>query len=135
MAKPVSQQERDVTLLMMVRLMPEPDFRSLCDDILHGGPVTCNATHYGPEYCDGVRRAATACDAVRQVCGECGGPVVLEPLVVACAASVGVLACKGCIDEALAGVFGPPDLDLDPATNFLARHVLTLATVGGHRVA
>jgi len=117
---------RDVTLLMMVRAMPYDDFRRLCSSLLPEVSETQRATSAGIECLDAIGRYWTLLDKKGAFCGVCDGPLDVTPLTLACEAASGMTACKGCIDDALAAIFGP-DPKADPETNFLARHVFRQA--------
>lgn len=87
---------RDVTLLMMVRYMPDEDFNSLCEQALSSGATARQDAAGRGE----ARQGDTTC----MVCSEAFEP---SPLTEAAQASCGVQACKPCIDHMLAAIFGP----------------------------
>lgn len=118
MPRPVDDAVRDVTLLMMVRYMPEDDFLRLCDGIL---PVANTAAILTPPDTLGHLLTPPDTQADGPSCESCGDPV-----------EAGALICKACLDEALWQVFGPQDDGpLDEETNALIRRALLLAA-GAH---
>jgi hypothetical protein len=93
---------RDVTVLMMVRHMPDEDFLSLCEVVLNADPDTLGSGEISAEAAtvlDAMRRHAPKCD----VCGELAPQSALTIKVKALA---GVTACKRCVDDALGSLFG-----------------------------
>jgi hypothetical protein len=135
MPGPTDEAVRDVTLLMMVRVMPDADFRRMCDGILKGDPSTSVARLGCGEYLNPGELKRTEANVGERLrpCDCCGGPVVVDGATYACEAASGLLACKTCIDGALFTFFGPDDGEpLDPSMNFIARHVLERAALGRH---
>jgi hypothetical protein len=114
---------RDVTLLMMVRYMPDEDFLALCHDVMDTGLA---AQGFTP---DAFTRVATGshgeppCDTP---CRICGGEVKPEPLERKAKALAGMDVCKACIDQTVAALFGP-----DPRTEARAALVFERIAEGG----
>jgi hypothetical protein len=109
---------RDVTLLMMVREMPQEDFHQLCENVLRGNVTTQLMTYGSGEHLDALGQYGTH----GTVCELCAEPVETDPLNAAMRDATGMAACKACIDEALGQLFGP-----DAEARSIAAHVLKLA--------
>jgi hypothetical protein len=124
MSEAATDPVRDVTLLMLVRVMPETDFQRLCEVVLNGDANTSTLTAGGETCLDAGGRLRTLLDTL---CACCGQVAEDDPLNLACVKATGVRACKACIDDALGAIFGP-----EPEHNVLVRAVLTQAAVGSH---
>jgi hypothetical protein len=112
---------RNVTVLMMIRAMPEADFRQLCDLVL------CDDTNITTV----SNNAREDSNPEPLVCELCGLPIEdadAMPLIEACKRGCGVQACKACIDLALAHIFGVDEND--PEIIPLARDIATRAVCG-----
>jgi hypothetical protein len=114
---------RDLTLLMMVRLMPEDDFLRLCEIVRKGGN-TQGFTLDRDSYCKLLQAPDSSC---KFVCDCCGEPITASPETANFLAATDIPACKACIDEALAAIFGP-----DAAASFIARHAFSLILADRH---
>jgi len=90
-----------VVALMAVRLMPEDQFRQLCDRTLEGAADSCAAT-LGFSLIP--HTAAHGCTRLHP-CTYCGFPVERENLNRDYAEAFGRRACKACIDGDLEARF------------------------------
>src|SRR5204863_6987548 len=101
MTRPAHDPERDVTLLMMVRLMPEADFQALCNSVLKGEPFTQGSTLDGDEYSNRSEPLRTAANRDGLLkCLVCGSPGPLWE-----GSTIG--ACRACIDDTVWALYGP----------------------------
>ena len=110
---------RDVTMLMMVRHMPDEDFRQLCNKAMEDPTNTLVPFPNIATRCDALRHHATRCDSFCDCCAE---PIRADALTAAFVQATGIPACKACIDEALFAIFGP-----SCTSSPLVRHTLRLA--------
>lgn len=132
---------RTVTTLMMVREMPEADFNTLCESLLDTkglalDPETIlDVTGRSETLRDVVGPRETIGDAVSPhgtSCALCGGPLgEVTAITEATVQATGMLACKACIDTALAVLFGPRDEDGSPATRAAGSVIQLAAAIRG----
>ena len=113
-----SNPVRDVTLLMMVRHMPDEDFMALCHRLMNTDIASQGFTLGGAALHGSSRQVAA-------VCGVCDGPVEDGRLAEVSRETVGMPVCKACIDRTLGTLFGP-----DPTAEQAALTVLQLAAGG-----
>ena len=102
MTDAVHDPVRDVTLLMMVRLMPDDDFNRLCETI-------CPGSNTKGSTLDGGRCSVTLGHSRSDTetrCDCCGAEIERVPETDNFAEATGLPACKACVDAALGAFFG-----------------------------
>jgi hypothetical protein len=100
MPRAAIQAMRDVTMLMMVRHMPDDDFTFLCESLLGTATDGSGVDLRGTTTMDNHGQPLTPCDV-------CGQQIEANPLTDALRDHTGTEACRACINEALGLLFGP----------------------------
>jgi hypothetical protein len=97
----VDDHVRDVTILMMIRHMPEDDFITLCERVLNSQGFTLDSD----ETMQQLKTPTDAHGRPRTICMICGETAPRLPLTARVEALAGLTACKRCIDASLLGLF------------------------------
>lgn len=111
----VDDAVRDVTLLMMVRHMPEDNFMSLCERVLNAKGLTLGSD-------ESLAHQRTSMDTgghERTTCMICGETMPRLPLTTRVEAIAGLTACKRCVDAALMALFSSQS-EADPLVSQLS---------------
>jgi hypothetical protein len=97
-----NRKVRALTGIMALRVKPEILSRDIETPNAEVAPVICSSTVGGSLLLH--RRAPTGTDG--QKCYICHGPAEAERLNRDCLEATGFVACKACIDDALATIYG-----------------------------
>jgi hypothetical protein len=89
---------RDVTVLVMLRMMPENDFVRLCESILH-------AKNYSQALGDNSETSRDIMRRVEIVCDICGAPLRQSKITLTSGRTLGVNACKRCTEGLVGALF------------------------------